>query len=161
MRPIHTLGALALLAAAAIGTQALPAGAQSATTLTFKELDRGSTFRVVDAPPRMKGGGPPRFSIGDSLVISSPTAKSASAGAGRLSADCRITVARKGKSPLALCDGAYAFANGTIYVTGLIPFDGANGGIVIGGSGDYAGAEGSFVSRDVKGGSQTTVTLAP
>ncbi len=53
-------------------------------------------------------------------------------------------------------------ANGTIYASALIKLAGNNTiGAVTGGTGAYAGARGTFESKEVKGGSQTTITLIP
>ena len=155
MRTPHLLLVPALAATAAVAVIAIPAGAQSPTTLTFKELEKGSTFKIVDVPPRAKTERTPP-GVGDTLTFTNPLSKPG----GKLSADCLVTKSGKRfEAVVVLCDGAYAFKNGTIYVTTLTKLTGQTTGTVVGGTGDYTGAQGTFDSRDAKGGSTTTITL--
>jgi hypothetical protein len=162
MNRSHVLGALALAALAVAALIALPAGAQSPTTLTFKELEKGATFKVVDVPPKAKNERTPP-SVGDTLIFTNPLSKTATNTAGKLHADCAVTKGgRTFESLVVLCDGAYAFENGTIYVSALAKLtDARTLGAVVGGTGDYAGAQGTFESRNVRGGETTTITLRP
>ena len=162
MHRSHVFGVLALAALTVVVAIAVPAGAQSPTTLTFRELEKGSTFHIVDVPPRAKGERTPP-GVGDNLIFTNPLTKSATNGAGRLHADCRVTQARKKlESVVMLCDAAYAFKNGTIYVSALIKLGGTRTlGPVVGGTGAYAGARGRFESIEDRGGSTTTITLLP
>lgn len=162
MRRSHVLGVLALAALSVVAAIAIPAGAQSPTTLTFKELEKGGTFKVVDAPPKAKSERTPP-SVGDTLIFTNPLTKTATNSAGRLHADCVVTKGgKKFESLIVLCDGAYTFKNGTIYVSTLTKLAGARTlGTVVGGTGDYTGARGTFQSTNGNGGSTTTITLLP
>ena len=161
MRRSHVLGVLALAALCVVVVIAIPAGAQSPTTLTFKELEKGGTFTVVDSPPKAKSERtPPGF--GDTLIFTNPLTKTATNSKGRLHADCVVTKgAKKFESVLVLCDGAYTFTNGTIYVSALTKLAGRTLGTVVGGTGDYTGAQGTFESTSSSGESTTTITLLP
>jgi hypothetical protein len=155
------LGVLALAALAVVAVVAIPAGAQSPATLTFKELEKGSTFKIIDVPPKAKGERTPP-SVGDTLTFTNPLTKTATNSAGRVHADCLVTKGgKKFESLVVLCDGAYAFKNGTIYVSTLTKLTGRTQGAVVGGTGDYTGARGTFQSRESSGGSTTTITLLP
>jgi hypothetical protein len=157
MRTPHILGALALAALAAVAVIAIPAVAQSPATFTFKELEKGSTFKIVDVAPKAKGERSPP-GVGDTLTFTNPL----SGPAGKLSADCLVTKSgKKFEAVVVLCDGTYAFKAGTVYVSALTKLTGHTVGAVVGGTGDYASAEGTFESRDVKGGSTTTISLLP
>jgi hypothetical protein len=162
MRRSHVLGALALAALCAVVLVVIPAGAQAPTTLSFKEVNKGGTFKIVDVPPKRKNrhASP---SVGDGFVFTNPLKKSATTTAGTLHADCTVTKGGKRFSSLiVLCDGAFKFANGTIYVSTLTKLtQKTTVGAVTGGDGAYAGARGTFESRTVKGGSQDTINLLP
>jgi hypothetical protein len=162
MRRSHRLGAPALVALSVVAATAIPAGAQTPTTLVFKELEKGSTFRIIDVPPRRKSERSPP-SVGDTLLFTNPLKKSATTTAGKLYARCTVVFGGKKFSSLTvLCDGAYRFRNGTIYVSTVTALAGSTTlGAVTGGTGDYAGANGTFESKNVKGGSNTTITLLP
>ena len=162
MRRSHVLGVLVLAALCVVVVIAMPAGAQAPSVLSFKELNKGSTFKLVDVPPRQKNQRTPP-SVGDQLIFTNPLQKSATTTAGKLHVRCTVTKSgRKFSAVTALCDGAYAFANGTIYASALIKLAAENPvGAVTGGTGAYAGARGTFESKNVKGGSQTTITLIP
>jgi hypothetical protein len=148
---------LALAALAAVAVIAIPAGAQSPTTLTFKELNKGSTFKLVDVPPKARGARTPP-GVGDTLTFTNPL----SGPSGKLTADCLVTKGGKRfEKVVVLCDGTYAFKNGTLYVSALTKLTGHTEGAVVGGTGDYVGAQGTFESNEVKGGSTTTITLIP
>ena len=161
MNRSRVLGVLALAAVGVTIAIAVPAGAQAPNTLTFKELEKGATFKIVDAPPKAKSERTPP-SVGDTLVFTNPLAKTATNTAGRLHADCTVTDSgKKFESVVVLCDGAYVFKNGAIYISTLTKLAGARTiGTVVGGSGDYTGARGTFQSSNAPNGS-TTITLLP
>src|SRR5580765_2070422 len=67
------------------------AAAQGATTLTFKELTRGSTFMYVDNAPASKTKGEPAASAGDVIVFTNPLTN-AGKRIGRLYMHCTVVV---------------------------------------------------------------------
>jgi hypothetical protein len=146
---------LAVPAALAVVALAAPAAAHADTTLTFKEVDKGSSFHVIDNPP--KGTRTHHLSPGDQFVIQNPLAGKAGKRIGTLRATCSMTTSKD-----SICYGVFSFANGTLDALVALPntekSTKTTGGI-IGGTGVYAGARGSFVSKDTKTGGDDTVTL--
>ncbi|HEY2056334.1 MAG TPA: hypothetical protein VGH14_20585 [Solirubrobacterales bacterium] len=57
-----------------------------------------------------------------------------------------------------ICEGVFSFAGGTLHGSANI-VQGGTEGAVTGGTGRYAGASGTILSKEVKGGSTTTITL--
>jgi|1185.fasta_scaffold544585_2 hypothetical protein len=154
------------LAAATLGgvvAVAVPATAQSPTTktLTFKETDKGSTFTLVDNPPRSKSRRAPTLSAGDVFVLSDPLVSTSGAKRGVLQANCSVTRATRNpdKAPV-LCQGVFTFKEGQL--DALVSSNGLSNvlsGAIVGGTGAYAGARGTFRSANTKTGSNDTVTL--
>ena len=145
----------------AVAALALPAAAHADTTLTFKEVDKGSTFAFIDNPPKAKGKSH-RPSAGDAFVISTPLSDNAGKHIGRLQAQCTITKPGKTDSTTAaICFGAFTFKNGVLDV--MVSMSNLNSkttaGGVLGGTGAYAGARGTFVAKQTKSGNDDTVTL--
>ncbi len=153
--------AVVVAAVSVFGLAALPAVAQTPTTLTFKELGKGSTFKVVDIPPRQTRKRP-SFSTGDQVVLTNPLKKSATTTAGKLHVSCVVTSGAKTlKDVRAMCHGAYVFAKGTIYAAALTGFNLKTFGIVTGGTGAYANARGTFETTQLRNGAITSISLTP
>jgi len=140
------------------------AGSASAatTTLTFKEPEKGSTFAFVDNAPtsKKKHGFPTSFSAGDEVIFTNPLEAEAKL-IGKIRVVCTATNNAGAKGFAAagfICSGIAKIPGGTLVVAAELS-EGTTEGAVIGGSGKYAGARGSFVSKEGKGGSTTTVTL--
>jgi len=154
-------GAVAL----AIGVCALVLGpsasAQDAKTLTFKELDRGSTIAFVDNAPTSNAKGEPSASIGDAIVFTNPLTDRAGKRVGRLFAHCTAVVAARQANKAAFtCEGIMVVDGGTLYVQAFLSKAGATvHGTVTGGTGAYANARGTLVSRPTKAGADDTITL--
>ena len=145
----------AVPAALAVVALAAPAAAHADTTLTFKELDKGASFHVVDNPP--KGTKTHHLSPGDAFAIQNPLASDAGKRIGTLRASCVMTNSRD-----SVCYGVFSFQNGTLDALVALPNTEASkttAGGIIGGTGAYAGARGSFVSKSTKTGANDTVTL--
>jgi hypothetical protein len=160
----RTALALALLGLAAL-VIAAPASAAGTTTLTFKEPEKGSTFTYVDVAPTApkKHGFPTAISPGDQLILTNPLTEGGKT-IGKLRAKCTATGAAKTTSENAflqahfICEGAFTLPGGTLYANASIVKAGTEGAIT-GGTGKYAGASGTILSKEVKGGSTTTITL--
>jgi hypothetical protein len=141
---------------------ATPASAQApgTLTLTFTELNKGSTFGFIDNPPkaRLRHGQPTRVSAGDMLVFSSPLRDSAGRPFGRLRATCFITRGGSPSNPPADCWGVYGLPTGQLWgsaTTGA----GTTKGAILGGTGAFADMHGTFVSTPTKTGTDDTITL--
>lgn len=159
---------LARLAVAASALSCLAAfvfagsAAAATTTLTFKEPEKGSTFAVVDNAPtsKKKHGFPAQFSPGDELIFTNPL-ESDGKPAGKIRVVCTATKSASSKNFAAagfVCSGIAKVPGGTLVFAAELS-EGNTKGAITGGSGKYAGAHGSFVSKEGKGSSTTTVTL--
>ncbi len=157
---------LAVLSAAAV-TAALPASpalAQSGgQTLRFREVEKGSHFKFVDAAPTTKFGkeGPKFVSAGDQFVFSSPLAN-ATGRIGELRATCVATVSSRSFTKAHFfCTGAFRLRTGTLFLSVTFGGEKVTKGAVTGGTGAYTGARGSFTSTDTKTTTNDVVTLLP
>jgi hypothetical protein len=160
---------LAALAAAALTTAAVAApaiaqsgGGGSSTTVTFTQLDKGSTFHFVDLPPRTKlvKGNPKKISAGDEFIITAPLADSGGARIGELRAVCVAThTTKQFNAAHALCNGDFTFTDGSSLVANVadlaVP---TTNGAILGGTGQYANARGTFTSSNASN-ALVTVTL--
>jgi hypothetical protein len=132
------------------------------TTLTFKELSKGATTHFVDNAPKttLKPGGGLSISAGDMLLTTNPLEMDGKV-VGKIRIVCTATSSANTKNLGAAdfnCIGIARIPGGSlVLVAGLS--EGSVEGAVTGGTGIYAGARGTFVSRNVKGGSTNTVTL--
>jgi hypothetical protein len=158
-----------IIALALVGLTCLllvvPAAAAGTTTITFTEPEKGSTFTYVDVAPTApkKHGFPTSISPGDQLVITNPLTEGAKT-IGKLRARCTATAAAKTANQNAfvqahfICEGVFTLPGGTLYANASIVKKGTEG-VVTGGTGKYVGAAGTILSKEVKGGSTTTITL--
>jgi hypothetical protein len=139
----------------ALGLAAAPADAQAPRTITLKETNKGSTFKFVDNAPRAGRPG-----IGDALVFSEPLVGGSGARRGTLRATCTITGGSTKSTP-ALCYGVFSLKEGNLAaVVSTANLDAVTtNGIIVGGTGAYAGVRGTFRSKTTKSGSDDTFTL--
>lgn len=152
-----------LLAAALVCTAV--ASAATTTTLSFNEPEKGSTFTYVDVAPTApkKHGFPTSISPGDQLVITNPVTEGGKT-IGKLRARCTATAAVGTTNSAAfaqahfICEGVYTLPGGSLYANASIVKSGTEG-VVTGGTGKYAGARGTVVSKEAKGGNDTTIAL--
>jgi len=157
-------GAVALLSCLAVLVFAGTASAAT-TTLTFQEPEKGSTFRYIDNPPHAatKHGFPTSISAGDEIVITNPL-KQGSKTIGKLRARCTSTANVKKINDNAfvnahfICEGVFTFGNSMLFGNAAI-IKGGTEGVITGGTGKYAGARGTFVSKESKGSSTTTISF--
>jgi hypothetical protein len=155
---ILALGALA--AAALIGT-GTGASAQSPAgrTISLTELEKGSTFKHV-RNTRTKSSR--ANSLGDVIVFTNPLADASRQVVGKLHASCATTVGSRNflKSSMT-CSGVLVLRDGTLTFQAAFKVSASTvTGAVTGGTGAYANARGTFVSKEARGGSQDTITLA-
>jgi hypothetical protein len=152
-------------AALAVGACALVLGssasAQGPTTLTFKELNKGSTFEFVDNAPLSKAKGEPSASAGDLIVFTNPLTDSVGKRVGRLYMHCTAVVAARQANKAAFaCEGVVVIGRGTLAVQALLAHAGATvHGAVTGGTGPYANVRGTLNSQPTKTGADDTITL--
>lgn len=140
---IVALAASAALCAALAGTGS--ADHPGSQTLTFVERNNQGVFEFVDHRPRSRKRGEPSVSSGDMLLISNALYNAANTRReGRLFAKCTAVLgARKFERAAFLCELTARLSNGTLVAS--LQFKGnATGGAVIGGTGAYEGASGSF-----------------
>jgi hypothetical protein len=158
---LRTLLASAAGAALAVAA-AVPASAQApaAQTLTFKEVDKGSTFAFVDNPPKSprRHGQPTRVSPGDLFVFAEPLQDTAGRPFGRLRVTCFITKAGTAATPHGDCLGVFSLPTGQLWASASIGATTTTGAILAG-TGAYANMHGTFVSKDTKTGADDTVSL--
>jgi hypothetical protein len=149
--------ALLTTVALAIGAFALMSGTGAAQnvphsiTLTFTEQGSKSTFHFIDVRPltRFTREGPRRVSPGDGFAITAPLLDASNAQAGKLYATCHaVNGSRRFSRVRFVCQGEVALKDGTLSITALFhdTGNGAVSGEVVGGSGGYEGANGSFSS---------------
>ena len=154
--------AAALSACCVLGDLLAPL-ASANTTLTFEEPEKGSTFKFVDVPPEApkKHGFPTAISPGDQIVVTNPLTQGGKT-TGKLRARCTATANAKGKNALVnahfICEGVFSFGKNVLYGNASI-VKGGTEGVITGGTGRYAGASGTIVSKEGKGDSTTTITM--
>jgi hypothetical protein len=148
-----TIGAFALIS----GTGAAQ-NVPHSVTLTFTERENEGAFHFIDVRPltRITREGPRRISPGDGFAIRQPLHDTTGARAGTLYVICNATNGSRRFSRIRfICRGEVRLKDGTLSITALFRDVGAGGvtGEVVGGSGAYEGANGSFTSS----GGETTV----
>jgi hypothetical protein len=157
--------AAAGLTAAAVATPVLAQSGGGGKTITFHELNKGSRFGYVDNPPRNKPHRRPVFSIGDQFVLANPLAGT-NGRIGELRATCALTK----RAPATdngftaahpFCTGAFILKDGALFVQAVDAGGDVTSGAVVGGTGLYAGARGTFTSATTKSGANDEVDLLP
>jgi hypothetical protein len=151
---------------------ALPAsaGAQvpGSTTLTFFEPDAGGTFKLVDTAPKSPTANPEsrrfRFSVGDQVLFSNQLFDRQ--GGTRQGTLYGVATVIKGKtfaSISVMAQVVYVLTDGSqLVANGVFSFAQPTAQAAItGGSGRYAGARGSVVSKSSASSSTDTLTLLP
>jgi hypothetical protein len=141
--------------------EASGASAQSPATgtLTFKALEKGSTFtHVRNTKPKTERTNSTR----DVIVFTEPLADASGTVVGTLHVDCVTTRgARNFLRSTLTCAGVIALRDGTLTLqANTKPGVPTTTGAVTGGTGAYANAHGVFVSKDTSAGGDTTITLA-
>jgi allene oxide cyclase-like protein len=151
------LAAIALGAAVAVLESGASAQDPTTSTLTFKTLERGSTFtHVRNTKPRSRRAN----NTGDLIVFTNPVADASRNVVGTLYADCTTTKgARNFLRSITTCAGVVELRDGTLTLqANSKPGVPTTIGAVTGGTGAYANARGTFVAEDTSG--DLTITLA-
>lgn len=158
LRRTSALGLAALAVAGIVALLVSGASAQDPAnrTLTFKTLDKGSTFKHVR---NTKAGSERANATGDVIVFTNPIADGSGKVVGRLYADCTTTKgARNYLRSTTTCAGVIDLRDGTLTLqANTKPGVPTTTGAVTGGTGSYAGARGVFVADDRSG--DLTITL--
>jgi hypothetical protein len=143
----------AVLVTAAILAGSGNAQAPGPRTLTFAEGQRGATFRFLDNPPRSRGRTEETitFSMGDVFVFTNRLINGAGQRSGVLYVTC--VAARGGglSRTFLLCHGVAKLHDGDIAVEVATPLGDEVTGSIVGGTGAYNGARGTFTSREAEG----------
>lgn len=155
----HVLLIAVLAALAAVVVVLSSASAQApGRTLTFKELDKGSTFIHIR---NTKTKSQRANSMGDVIAFTNPLADASGKRIGKLYAHCTTTVGNRSflKSTIT-CAIVVVLGDGTLTGQANVKLAApATTGAITGGTGAYAGARGVVVSKPTDVGSDTTVTL--
>ena len=153
MRP-RLLVAIAAAAAAIVSVAILAVGGTAQVpgprTLTFNEVNKGSTFGFVDNPPRSprRHGFPTRASVGDAISLSQPLADQAGQPAGTIHVSCTATRAGRFDKAAFVCHAVTKLRDGDLALQAALRFaDNQVTAAVTGGTGAYNGARGTFTSR--------------
>ena len=136
------------------------ADAPAATSLTFKELEKGSTFKHVR---NTKTKNPRSNLMGDLIVFTNPLTDTSGKVVGRQHVQCVTTAGASNfmKSKLT-CAGVMVLAQGTLTLQAISsPGVATTNGTVTGGTGVYANARGTFTSVEGRSGSTDTIMLVP
>jgi hypothetical protein len=133
------------------GTGAQPPNVPHAITLTFTERESEGAFHFIDVRPltRFTREGPRRVSPGDGFTITQPLHDTSGARAATLYVTCQgVNGSRRFSRIRFICQGEVQLKDGTLSITALFRDvgSGAVTGEVVGGSGAYEGANGSFTS---------------
>ena len=162
MRRTAVLAGSVAIALATAGVLAVTGGAEAPSGTTLSYITKGGVFKFVDAPPKAKGEQDP--SSGDAFLLSTGVYNTAGKRVGSLDAHCSFT--RGGQRMRGVCTGIYDLPDGEIHLSARLSADETTSGVVVGGSGAYLGARGTFTSVDRPGEangdpSDDTVQLLP
>jgi hypothetical protein len=155
MRSRSTIAATtgAVLIAGAVLAGGGSAQAPAARTLVFSEGQRGSTFKFIDNPPRSRGRTErtTTISMGDVFVFTNPLINGAGRRSGVLYATCVAARGGRFDRTFLLCHGVAKLQDGDIALEVATRIGGFITGSIVGGTGAYNGARGTFTSREPEG----------
>jgi hypothetical protein len=155
-RILAAASAVALLAVLVAGCSGEGGAALTKQTLTFTERQNDNSASFVDNPPKSSAtGDEPKLSPSDQLTFTADMLDRSGKDVGDLDASCTVTATATGSfdDSHAQCVGTADIPGGslTLAVGGKAFGAGTTRGAVVGGTGDYAGATGSFTSSDENG----------
>ncbi len=116
-------------------------------------------FGFADAPPRVRKGGAEELSPGDRTAFGTSLVDSRGSEVGRLDIECTVTTAGTFGTSNGHCSGTASIPGGTLAVSFGGKIGGATNGAILGGTGDYDGASGSFRSTEERKGRPTVDTF--
>jgi hypothetical protein len=155
------VGATAVLVAVLVAALLAGCGSGGATlrkqTLSFTERQNDDSFSFADNPPKSSpsNSDEPKLSNGDQITFTADLIDGSAKDVGDLDATCTVTATTTGSfdDSRAECIGTATIPGGTLTLTvgGKAFGAGTTRGAIVGGTGDYAGATGSFTSSDESG----------
>jgi len=163
MRRTAVLAGSVAIALASGGVLAVTGGAETAPSgTTLQYVTKGGIFKFVDAAPRAKGE--EDASSGDAFLLSIGVYSTSGKRVGSVDAHCSFT--RGGRRSRGVCTGIYDLPDGELHLSARLRADDTVAGAVVGGTGAYVGARGTFKSVDRPGEaggdpSDDTITLLP
>jgi hypothetical protein len=158
-RAAALLAATAAAAATAVVVlSSASAQAPAPRTLSFHELDKGSTFIHVR---NTRSASQQSNSQGDLIVFTNPVADASGTRIGKLHAQCVTTVgARDFRKSTITCSAVLHLRDGDLMGAFIAsPAATTTTGAITGGTGAYANARGVIVSKQTQAGSDDTITL--
>ncbi len=160
LKPTSLIAGAAVALSAAVAVPALTS-AQSPTARTITVNLKAQNVAMDDVAPKSKRGPAGGVSLGDRLItrqsMFDPGSKKR---IGTLHTDCTgVGPTKRFPSVTLLCKVSYTFFDGQIVAAGTFKLDDDNAEIpIVGGTGAYAGARGSFKSaKPAKGFDSTDV----
>jgi hypothetical protein len=155
-RVLAAASAVALLAVLVAGCSGGGGTALTKQTLRFTERQNDESASFVDNPPKSSAArGEPKLSPSDQLTFTADMLDRSGKDVGDLDASCIVTATSTGSfdDSHAQCVGTADIPGGslTLAVGGKAFGAGTTRGAIVGGTGDYAGATGSFTSSDENG----------
>jgi hypothetical protein len=144
---VAVVAAAAAVVAAFAGTGS--ADHPGSTTLTFVERFNQGTFRFIDNRPKAPGRSQ-SVSLGDTFLGTTPLYNAANTRrVGRYFFKCTaVRGARRFQRSVFQCEGTATLSNGTLVTSGIVRGGRTDPGAVIGGTGAYEGASGSYNSDE-------------
>ena len=152
------LALAALTAAALLVGPGASAQSPAGRTITFTELEKGSTFKHVrNTKPKSARSN----LLGDVIVFANRIADTSGKLIGKNHAVCATTVeARSFPKSVITCQGSVVLGDGTMTWQGAFKVGGSSStSAITGGTGAYANARGVVVSKQGQGGTHDTITL--
>jgi hypothetical protein len=146
---MRRLSILAVPAVLVLGLSACGGGGYDTKTVTVTEKDSGD-FGFNDAAPKTKVGkqGPEKLSVGDQLAFSSPLVEG-SKPVGEIDVGCAVVHAGNFETARTQCNGSAGLPGGQVMLLAGVTFGKPMiTGAIVGGTGDYKGAGGTFTSQN-------------
>lgn len=163
MRRTAVIGASAVAALGVGAVTAVTSGAQNPGGRTIELVTKDFKFKFVDNPPRARSESSPP-SMGDQFLINARVFDKAGARLGSFDVTCSTT--KGGRRGAAVCTGIWTLRDGELHGIARLGASDDVTGSIVGGTGAYVGARGSFESVDRPGQSggdpsDDTITLLP
>jgi len=141
------------------------AAAIAPVQITLTEPAKGSIVSFIDNAPTAKKvhGFPTKISPGDEVVLTNQLFENG-VRVGKLRTRCTATDASGGSGENVftnahfICEGVYNIKGSSLYANGQV-LQGGTQGVITGGTGSFANARGTFVTKVEKGGETSTITL--
>jgi hypothetical protein len=148
-RAALTVALVASAALVAVFAGTVSADHPGSTTLTFVERNNQGTSRFIDIRPKSTRRNQ-SVSPGDMFLGSSPYYNAANTQReGKLFFKCTAVVgSKRSEGGTFLCHGTVRLSNGTLVLSAVFTGDNPPAGAVIGGTGAYEGASGSFTTDE-------------